>query len=260
HRGFETVTVMRRGLVDHSDSLGAAARFGPGDVQWMTAGKGIVHSEMFPLLDASAPNPLELFQIWINLPPEDKMVDPHFSMLWGETVPRVEADGVEVVVVAGALGDQRPPSPPPKSWASRPDSHVAIWTIRLAPGARLLLPAVAEGVVRTLHVFAGAGLKASGEAIATSTAVFAQDPGEIELVNGPAASEVLLLQGRPIGRPVAQYGPFVMSNRAEIVAAFEDYQRTRFGGWPWPSDEPVHAPDAGRFARYPDGSVARPPG
>ena len=88
HRGFETVTIVRRGLIDHSDSLGAAARFGGGDVQWLTAGAGIVHSEMFPLLDAKGPNPVELFQIWLNLPAEDKLVPPHFSMLWDRDIPR----------------------------------------------------------------------------------------------------------------------------------------------------------------------------
>src|SRR5687767_2029606 len=82
HRGFETVTVVRRGLLDHSDSLGAAARYGRGDVQWLTAGKGIMHAEMFPLLEKDRDNPLELFQIWLNLPAANKMVDPHFSMLW----------------------------------------------------------------------------------------------------------------------------------------------------------------------------------
>src|SRR5687768_5212701 len=110
HRGFETVTVARRGLIDHSDSLGAAARYGSGDVQWLTAGKGIVHSEMFPLLERDKANPLELFQIWLNLPRANKMVEPYFSMLWDHTVPRHvarDADGreTEVTVVAGTLGE-----------------------------------------------------------------------------------------------------------------------------------------------------------
>ena len=82
HRGFETVTYVRRGVIDHSDSLGAAARFGAGDTQWLTAGRGIVHSEMFPLLRDDEPNPLELFQIWVNLPAASKLTDPHFAMLW----------------------------------------------------------------------------------------------------------------------------------------------------------------------------------
>ena len=113
HRGFETVTFVRRGLIDHSDSLGAAARFGRGDVQWLTAGNGIVHAEMFPLLDEDGPNPLELFQIWLNLPAADKMAEPHFAMLWAEDTPtlrHVDDDGraTEVTVIAGALGEPRP--------------------------------------------------------------------------------------------------------------------------------------------------------
>ena len=87
HRGFETVTFVRQGLIDHADSLGAAARFGRGDVQWLTAGKGIVHAEMFPLLDRDGPNTAELFQIWLNLPAADKMVEPHFTMLWDQRHP-----------------------------------------------------------------------------------------------------------------------------------------------------------------------------
>src|SRR4051794_2556496 len=122
HRGFETVTVVRRGLIDHSDSLGATARFGGGDVQWLTAGKGIVHSEMFPLLDAAAPNPLELFQIWLNLPSAKKFVEPHFSMLWNEGIPRVREAGVELTIVAGNLGAVRAPPPPPASWAAQAES------------------------------------------------------------------------------------------------------------------------------------------
>ena len=89
HRGFETVTFVRRGYIDHSDSLGATARFGRGDVQWLTAGEGIVHCEMFPLLDREHDNPVELFQIWLNLPAEDKMVEPYFTMLWGEDIPHL---------------------------------------------------------------------------------------------------------------------------------------------------------------------------
>src|ERR1700756_4258347 len=120
HRGFETVTIMRHGYVDHSDSLGATARFGPGDVQWLTAGKGIVHSEMFPLLNREEPNPLELFQIWLNLPASDKLVEPHFGMLWDNQIPRhtVRSSGgaTEIIVVAGQIDGLRAPDPPPHSW------------------------------------------------------------------------------------------------------------------------------------------------
>src|SRR6266849_3970214 len=121
HRGFETVTVVRKGIIDHSDSLGATARYGAGDTQWLTAGGGIVHSEMFPLLQRDQPNPVELFQIWLNLPREDKLVEPHFTMFWDKDIPRcsfLDDLGREtlVTVIAGRLGDGKPPPPPPHSW------------------------------------------------------------------------------------------------------------------------------------------------
>jgi len=262
HRGFETVTIVRRGLIDHSDSLGAAARFGGGDVQWVTAGKGIVHSEMFPLLDREGPNPLELFQIWLNLPAEDKMVEPHFTMLWREAIPTVvtrDAAGksTTVTIAAGHLGDARAPAPPPKSWARRPDTDLAIWTIKLEAGAIWTLPRAARGTNRTLYFFRGATLSIGGRALPANQAADLRPDVDAPIENGPAESELLLLQGRPIGQPVAQYGPFVMSSRAEIQQAFADYQRTQFGGWPWPTDDPVHARDDGRFARHADGRVER---
>ena len=141
HRGFETISFVRRGYMDHADSLGASARFGAGDVQWMTAGAGIVHSEMFPLLDSEAPNPVELFQIWINLPAEDKLVPPHFKMLWAADIPRLEEQDsngrtAEITVVAGEVNGSSPPAPPPHSWAAQADHDVAIWHVRLEPEAR----------------------------------------------------------------------------------------------------------------------------
>jgi redox-sensitive bicupin YhaK (pirin superfamily) len=136
------VTIVRVGIIDHSDSLGATARFGAGDVQWLTAGKGIVHAEMFPLLDPQRPNRLELFQIWLNLPGSHKMVDPHFTMFWSEQIPRhraTDTDGraTDITCIAGALRSSpaRPLAPPPNSWASREGSDLAIWTLRMAPGA-----------------------------------------------------------------------------------------------------------------------------
>ena len=114
HRGFETVTVVRRGFIDHSDSLGATARFGQGDTQWLTAGAGIQHSEMFPLIDSEGANELELFQIWLNLPPREKMVPPYFRMLWSEEIPTVlSADGqTSIDIIAGRFEDHRAPAPP----------------------------------------------------------------------------------------------------------------------------------------------------
>ncbi|HEY1554807.1 MAG TPA: pirin family protein [Kofleriaceae bacterium] len=276
HRGFETVTLVRRGLIDHSDSLGAAARFGRGDAQWLTAGAGIVHSEMFPLLARDAANPVELFQIWLNLPRASKMVAPYFSMLWADAIPHVELSGtgssvpgpessvpgpessvpgVAVTVVAGALGEQRPPAPPPDSWAARADSDVAIWSIRLAAGASWTLPAARAGSNRALYFFAGRTVTVAGRVLDAHAGIRLRPDVEVPVVAGDDPVELLLLQGRPIGEQVVQHGPFVMNSPAEIQQAFLDYQRTRFGGWPWPSDDPTHGRDRGRFARHADGRV-----
>jgi redox-sensitive bicupin YhaK (pirin superfamily) len=252
HRGFETVTIAREGYIDHSDSLGAVARFGRGDVQWLTAGKGIVHSEMFPLLNPSAPNPTELFQIWLNLPSADKLAEPHFSMFWNHAIPRYHAEGVEIAVYAGRIGDTKALPPPPRSWAARPDTNVAIWTIKMAPGAEWTMPPTQTGTNRNLYYFRGDGLTMPG-----NSRITLRPDVETTLSNGSDESELLLLQGRPIGEPVAQYGPFVMNTRAEIQQAFDDYQRTNFGGWPWPQDGPVFNRSEGRFARHADGRIER---
>jgi redox-sensitive bicupin YhaK (pirin superfamily) len=262
HRGFETVTYVRTGIIDHSDSLGAAARFGRGDTQWLTAGGGIVHSEMFPLLDDSGPNPLELFQIWLNLPAVDKMADPYFTMLWSDDIPRVrhvDDDGrvVEITLVAGALDGHVPPAPPPSSWAARAEADVAIWVIRMDPGATWTLPAAAgPATVRTLYAYDGSGVAIGGHEIGKDTGAVVHCDVPVELVAGDEGVEILVLQGRPIGEPVEQYGPFVMNDREGIAQTFADYQRTGFGGWPWPADGPVHGDAATtRFARHADGRV-----
>jgi redox-sensitive bicupin YhaK (pirin superfamily) len=258
HRGFETVTVVRRGFIDHTDSVGAAARYGEGDVQWLTAGGGVVHAEMFPLLDRSGPNPLELFQIWLNLPRAKKLTDPGFAMLWREQIPSVRLAGAAVTLVAGRLGEVAPPAPPADSWAANPDAGVAIWTIALEPGARWTLPAAAPGLNRTLYFFRGPSVRVDGQDFSDAREIVLRSERAVDLQPGDGPVELLLLQGRPIAEPVVAYGPFVMTTRQEVQQAFSDYQRTKFGGWPWPSDEPVHARDEGRFARHTDGRVERP--
>ena len=266
HRGFETVTIVRKGLVDHSDSLGATARFGGGDVQWLTAGKGIVHSEMFPLLDAGAPNPLELFQIWLNLPARSKMAEPHFTMFWSDAIPRFSSDDAkggrtEVAVIAGRLGDAvngqdpiQPLAPPPDSWAAQADADVAIWTLKMTPGAQWTLPAASgEGTRRMLYFFKGAAAFVAGRRVEGPAAIELRGDAAVEIANGADESEFLVLQGRPIAEPVVQYGPFVMNTQAEISQTMADYRRTQFGGWPWKDSAPVHGREAARFAKHPGG-------
>jgi redox-sensitive bicupin YhaK (pirin superfamily) len=267
HRGFETVTIARRGHIDHSDSLGAAARFGRGDVQWVTAGSGIVHSEMFPLIDPEKPNPVELFQIWLNLPKSEKMAAPHFTMLWSQDIPRIaEKDAAgrstEVTVIAGSLAGKKAPPPPPQSWAARPESDVAIYSIVMQAGATYTLPRTAgPDTARTLYFFRGESLTVTGQLVRDHVAIGVNGQRDLTLEaggkDGSPDVEVLVLQGKPIGEPVAHYGPFVMNTRAELEQAVMDYRSTRFGGWPWPKDDPVHPRDAGRFAKHADGRVEK---
>ncbi|MEP6965514.1 MAG: pirin family protein, partial [Polaromonas sp.] len=265
HRGFETVTIARKGLIDHADSLGAKARFGRGDVQWLTAGQGVVHSEMFPLLKSDEANPLELFQIWLNLPAAAKMAEPNFTMLWSQDIPRLmESDEqgrrTDVTIIAGRLQGSAPLAPPPDSWAARAEADVAIWTLRMDPGARWTLPAASgEQTRRQLYFFKGRSVTVAGLAVLEPCAIELRADVEVELLNSAdAEAEFLLLQGRPIGEPVAQYGPFVMNSQAEIAQTMDDYRRTQFGGWPWPDDAPVHGRDPARFALHPDGREERP--
>lgn len=262
HRGFETISFMRKGFMDHSDSLGAAARFGGGDVQWMTAGSGIVHSEMFPLLKRDARNETELFQIWINLPSSDKMVPPHFAMLWDHQIPHhtfLDRAGrpTEVTVVAGELvAGQRAPAPPPHSWASRPDTDVGIYHAHIsAEGSWRLGPAAHPETIRTVYVFRGGSVRIGGTEVTGGHAAVVRSEVPMTMIDTGDGAEVLVLQGRPIGEPVVQYGPFVMNTRAQIEKAFADYQQTQFGGWPWPVNEPNHGADLRRFAKHADGRV-----
>ena len=256
HRGFETVTVVRTGYVDHSDSLGATARYGGGDVQWLTTGSGIQHAEMFPLIRDDADNPLELFQIWLNLPPESKMVPAYFRMLWSEEIPTVEpAPGVSIDVIAGSLAGEQAPAAPPDSWASNELGDMAIWLIRVDAGASWTLPAAAAGLNRMLHFFDGESVNIAGHDVSSGSGIKVQSDLDVELRNSGAPAEFLLLQGRPIGAPVFQMGPFVMNTPEELQQAFDDYRRTGFGGWPWASADPVHARTDGRFALHADGTV-----
>ena len=264
HRGFETVTIVERGLVDHADSLGAAARYGQGDVQWLTAGDGINHAEMMPLLDTKGENPLDLYQIWLNLPAKNKRVKPRFFMYWGEKIPTtVEKDssghGIEVKIVAGAMKALNALPPPPDSYASSAQADVGIYSIRLDAGATWQLPAAKAGVKRSLYFVEGRTMLMEGERVASRHRYGLEPTANVSIAATDGAVRLLLLDGRPIGEPVVQHGPFVMNTYDEIRQAIRDYQRTQFGGWPWPNSGPVHGLEAKRFARHVDGRVETPP-
>ncbi len=258
HRGFETITLVNSGHVDHTDSLGAAARYGQGDAQWLTTGAGVTHSEMFPLLNEDSPNPLELFQIWLNLPPESKTAAPEFTIQWDEDIPVHTTDAGSVRIIAGPLDDVTPLAPPTSSWAADPANDVAVWLVDVAPHQSLTLPAAhTDETRRTLYVFSGDAV-IEGLAVAEGWGLQQTGRESTEITAGDAPVRALVLQGVPIGAPVHQHGPFVANSPSELQEAFNEYHRTRFGGWPWPTTEEVFPRDAGRFARFPDGTEQRP--
>lgn len=259
HRGFETITVVRKGLVDHADSLGAAGRYGNGDVQWMTAGKGVQHSEMFPLLKKDEENPMELFQIWLNLPKKNKMVEPHFKMLWRDAIPNEEfmdanSKKTTIEIITGKLGEKKAQTPPPDSWAADETNEVMILNIKMEAGATWKLPAASKGINRTLYFYEGDTLTLEDQSVAGYHAIEVLPDMEITLTAGETDASILVLQGKPIGEVVMQYGPFVMNTKEEIKQAFEDYHETKFGGWPWPKYDQVHDREKTRFARHADGT------
>ena len=259
HRGFETITIVREGFVDHSDSHGQAGRYGAGDVQWMTAGAGLQHSEMFPLLNTTASNRTELFQIWLNLPKAKKFSEPYFKMLWSEDIPILKITDskgklTEINVISGTVDNTQPLEIAPDSWAADPANEVAVWTIRMEANASWTIPAASVGANRTIYFHLGTSISLNETLIDTNKAIGLRADHEITITNGDSPCQLLLLQGKPIEEPVVQYGPFVMNSQGEIQQAISDYRQTEFGGWPWPSHEMVHPRSRGRFAKYRDGS------
>ena len=217
HRGFETVTYMLEGSMEHKDSRGNRGRIGTGDVQWMTAGAGVVHSEMPSHEIQKNGGHMDGFQLWVNLPRRDKMMKPHYQELLSASIPTVERDGVSVRVIAGqSLGasasiDTRTP--------------ILYLHVKLAAGAQL-----EQSVPHDFNLFA---FVISGHVLGAAendAILFARDGDSVVLRSGhDAPAELLLIGGRPINEPIARYGPFVMNSEAEIVQAIRDYQNGRMG-------------------------------
>ena len=262
HKGFETVTVVLQGLVDHFDSTGSKGRYGNGDVQWLTTGSGCQHTEMFPLVNEDKPNPLELFQIWLNLPAKGKTASPDYKMLWAEDIPEfeeVDANGRKAIVrlIAGSLHGKESLKPNSASWAYEENNHVGIYLIKMEPGSVFTLPSVSLTLNRNLYFYEGETIAIEGESVPVSNRVKLAGDQDTTITNGTKESYLLVLEGEPINEPIAQYGPFVLNTREEIQAAYTEFQQTLFGGWPWGRPDPVNERDAGRFASHGDGRVEK---
>jgi redox-sensitive bicupin YhaK (pirin superfamily) len=222
HRGFETVTYMVEGRMRHRDSAGHEGLLQSGGVQWMTAGRGLVHSEM----PEQEEGRMEGFQLWLNLPAKDKMRAPWYRDIPAAEIPEVAAPGVRVRVIAGrALG--------PQGWVDgamqREVTEPLFLDLQLEPGASFAqpLPARHHGFV---YVYRGALTIAGSEVPRQRMAILAQSPASdgVALVAGPQGARAILVAGAPLNEPIVQYGPFVMNRREEILQAFEDFQRGAF--------------------------------
>ncbi len=225
HRGFETITYILEGEVEHRDSAGNHGVIGPGDIQWMTAGDGVVHSEMPTERAQSEGGRAHGMQLWVNLPRELKRTAPRYQALTADNLAEVSGDGWSARVVAGdVLGGQGP---------AATHTPVGYAHLTVQPGATVRIP-VPDAHSAALYAFSGSALAGtSGEELAEhALAVFERTSGDM-LVEVPAESEhpleSLVLTGQPLNEPVARYGPFVMNTRAEIEEAIEDFQAGRMG-------------------------------
>jgi redox-sensitive bicupin YhaK (pirin superfamily) len=218
HRGFETVTYMLDGRMRHRDNQGNSGLLGPGSIQWMTAGRGIVHSEM-PEQEEGL---MRGFQLWVNLPASDKMTEPRYQDIAASDIPEVElGSGVRVRVLSGQFDD-----------VTGPVAGVAVQPLYLdieLPAAASLSPALPELHTAFLYVFEGSLVAgATKETVNKPELAVLEEGTEVPLVSGADGARTILVAGKSIGEPVARYGPFVMNTREELQQAFEDFSAGRF--------------------------------
>ena len=255
HTGFETITLVESGTVDHFDSLGNAGRYADGDVQWLTTGNGVEHCEMFPLIHDERENPLELFQIWFNSSPEQKKQPADYKMFWREQIPHVienDASGhkSDLRVISGQFKHTEAIHRPPHSWAAAAENRVNIYMITLEPEAELIIPATTATSTRFCYFYQGKTLQVEDQTINFKHLLELRPDADIHLKAGNLESRILWLEGEPINAPVAMRGPFVLNSDEELNAAFRRYRETHFGEWPWPSPAPVFKKEQPRFATY----------
>ncbi|MDF2888773.1 MAG: pirin [Lacrimispora sp.] len=220
HRGFETVTVVLEGIVDHFDSKGAEGRYGNGDVQWLTTGAGCQHVEMFPLVHQDQENPLELFQIWLNLPAMSKFTDPDYKMLWAEEIPVIKYTNEKgktatIRLIAGKYEDKKSLEPTKNSWAAKEENRVGIQLVILEPEAEFHIAAGSKTLNRNLYFYKGSShITIDGKEIDPSSRIKLSGEDEITVVNGDTTSYILLLEGEPINKRNLEAGHGLMMSRS----------------------------------------------
>ena len=215
HRGFETVTYMLHGNFRHKDSVGNEGLLTDGSVQWMTAGRGVIHSEMPEQTDGLVWG----FQLWINLPKKLKMVEPAYQDISSDAIPEVVQDGALVKVIAGKLEE--------KEGLAQTKIGTLYLDIHLQ-GESDFVASIPEGWNGFLYVYEGSLESADGITIETGHLAVLGTEGEVRLTGGSGGTRTLLVAGEPINEPIARGGPFVMNTRGEVLQAFEDYQNGVF--------------------------------
>jgi redox-sensitive bicupin YhaK (pirin superfamily) len=221
HRGFETVTIVYDGQVSHHDSTGAGGTIGPGDVQWMTAGSGIIHEEYHGDDFARSGGPFEMIQLWVNLPARDKMTAPGYQGITRDRIPEVPlADDAGIVrVIAGEYANRRGPA--------RTYTPMNVWDVRLKGGGKTVFT-LPEGHTTAVFVLHGAVSLGDEQAIRPAELAVMERAGTRLVLEALQDTTLLLLNGEPLEEPVIGYGPFVMNSREEIDQAIADYNQGRF--------------------------------
>jgi redox-sensitive bicupin YhaK (pirin superfamily) len=222
HKGFETVTVVYQGELAHRDSSGGGGKIGPGDVQWMTAGHGIVHEEFHSPEFTRSGGTLQMAQLWVNLRAKDKAAKPRYQTLLGGQIPTLAlpGDAGSIRVIAGEFNGSR--------GAAETFSPIDVWDVTLAAGKSAELP-LREGHTSTLFVVSGAiGVNGGKTALEGDLVIFTRD-GEGIRVEAQSEARLLVMSGEPFDEPIVGHGPFVMNSRAEIEQAFEQYQLGEMG-------------------------------
>lgn len=219
HRGFETVTIVYDGEVSHRDSSGGGGTISKGDVQWMTAGGGIVHEEFHSPGFSKTGGPFRMVQLWVNLPAKDKGTPPAYQAITADTIPTVTFAGGSARIIAGAFGDTKGPA--------RTFTPVNLWDVRLGAGAKATLP-LPEGHNSMIAVLSG-HVTIDGQGVGEAEIARLSTDGDVVTLHADGDAMVLVLTGEPIDEPVVGYGPFVMNSEAEIHQAIEDFNAGRFG-------------------------------